>query len=155
MVIIAVLDFAFQKYQFEKQLKMTKQEVKEEQKQAEGDPQVKSRIRNVQFQAARRRMMQQVPEADVVVTNPTRLAIAVRYNAELMGAPQVVAKGAGNVAQRIKEIASIHDIPVVENKKLAQNLYRLVDIGEEIPVEFYQATAELLAYVYKLKEKTV
>ena len=100
-------------------------------------------------------MMQQVPEADVVVTNPTHLALAIRYNAELMGAPQVVAKGAGNVAERIKEIASIHGIPVVENKKLAQNLYRLVNIGEDIPVEFYQAIAELLAYVYKLKEKTV
>ena len=155
MVVIAVLDYVFQKWQFEQQIKMTKQEVKEEQKQSEGDPQVKSRIRSIQFQAARRRMMQHVPEADVVVTNPTHLAIAIHYSPELMGAPEVVAKGAGMVAERIKGLASIHDIPVVENKKLAQNLYRLVNIGEEIPVEFYQAIAELLAYVYKLKEKTV
>ncbi|MBW1697460.1 MAG: flagellar biosynthesis protein FlhB [Deltaproteobacteria bacterium] len=155
MLVIAALDFAFQKWQFEKQLKMTKQEVKEEQKQTEGDPQVRSRIRSIQYQVARRRMMQQVPQADVVVTNPTHLALAIRYDPGVMAAPEVVAKGAGLVAERIKEVASINGIPVVENKKLAQNLYRLVKIGEPIPVQLYQAVAEVLAYVYKLKGKTI
>jgi len=154
MAVLAVLDYAFQKWQFEKQLKMTKQEVKEEYKQTEGDPQVKSRIKSIQMQAARQRMMQQVPEADVVVTNPTHLALAIRYSPEAMGAPAVVAKGAGLVAQRIREVAAANGVPVVENKELAQNLYKLVNIGEEIPVQHYQTVAELLAYVYKLKGKT-
>ncbi len=154
MAVLAVLDYAFQKWQFEEQLKMTKQEVKEEHKQTEGDPQVKARIKSIQMQAARQRMMQQVPEADVVVTNPTHLALAIQYSADTMNAPKVVAKGAGLVAQRIKTLAAAHGVPVVENKKLAQNLYKLVSIGEEIPVQHYQAVAELLAYVYKLKGKT-
>jgi flagellar biosynthesis protein FlhB len=154
MAVLAVLDYAFQKWQFEEQLKMTKQDVKDENKQTEGDPQVKSRIRGIQMQAARQRMMQQVPEADVVVTNPTHLALAIRYSPEGMGAPEVVAKGAGLVAQRIKEVAAANGVPVVENKKLAQNLYKIVNIGEEIPIQHYQAVAELLAYVYKLKGKT-
>jgi flagellar biosynthetic protein FlhB len=153
MAVLAVLDHAFQKWQFEEQLKMTKQEIKEEYKQTEGDPQVKARIKSIQIQAARRRMMQQVPQADVVVTNPTHLALAIRYAAEKMTAPQVVAKGAGRVAERIKTVAAEHSIPVVENKELARNLYKLVKIGEEIPVQLYQAVAELLAYVYKLKGK--
>ncbi len=154
MAVLAVLDYAFQKWQFEKQLKMSKQEVKDEHKQTEGDPQVKARIKSIQMQAARQRMMQQVPEADVVVTNPTHLALAIRYSPGAMDAPEVVAKGAGPVAQRIKELAAAHDVPVVENKELAQNLYKLVNIGEEIPVQYYQTVAELLAYVYKLKGKT-
>jgi len=154
MIVIAVLDYIYQKWQFEEKLKMTKQEVKEESKQTEGDPQVKSRIRSVQYQAARKRMMHQVPEADVVVTNPTHLALAIRYDPVSMAAPQVVAKGAGLVADRIKEVATVHGIPVIENKELAQNLYRIVKIGEEVPMELYQAVAELLAYVYKLKGKT-
>ena len=99
--------------------------------------------------------MHEVPEADVVVTNPTHLALAIRYEPGVMGAPQVVAKGAGYVAERIKQLSSDHQIPVIENKKLAQNLYKLVKIGEEVPVQLYQAVAELLAYVYKLKGKTV
>ena len=100
-------------------------------------------------------MMHEVPEADVVVTNPTHLALAIRYEPGAMGAPRVIAKGAGHVADRIKQLASDHQIPVIENKKLAQNLYKLVKIGEEVPVQLYQAVAELLAYVYKLKGKTV
>ena len=155
MLFLAVLDFAFQRWQFEKQLKMTKQEVKDEMKQTEGDPQVKSRIKSIQIQTARKRMMQAVPEADVVVTNPTHLALAIRYEPGSMSAPRVVAKGAGHVAERIKQLASEHDIPVIENKKLAQNLYKLVRLGGEVPVQLYQAVAELLAYVYKLKGKTV
>ncbi len=155
MMLLAIADVAFQRWQFEKQLKMTKQEVKDETKQTEGDPQVKSRIKSIQIQTARRRMMHEVPEADVVVTNPTHLALAIRYEPGAMGAPRVVAKGAGHVAERIKQLASDHQIPVIENKKLAQNLYKLVKIGEEVPIQLYQAVAELLAYVYKLKGKTV
>ncbi len=151
MIFMAAADYAFQKWQFEKKLKMTKQEVKEEHKQTEGDPTVKSRIRSVQYQMARRRMMQEVPKADVIVTNPTHLALALQYESTGMNAPKVLAKGAGAVAQRIKEIAEDHDIPIVENKDLAQSLYKLVDIGDEVPAQFYQAVAEVLAYVYKLK----
>jgi flagellar biosynthetic protein FlhB len=130
---------------------MTKQELKEERKQTEGDPIVKSRIRSVQYQMARRRMMQEVSKADVIVTNPTHLALALQYESANMNAPKVLAKGAGEIAARIKEIANAHNIPIVENKGLAQALYRLVDIGAEVPVQFYQAVAEVLAYVYKLK----
>jgi flagellar biosynthetic protein FlhB len=133
---------------------MTKQEVKEESKQAEGDPQIKSRIRSIQMQAARRRMMQDIPEADVVITNPTHLALAIKYEPGSMGAPKVIAKGAGKVAERIRKMARDYQIPVIENKKLARNLYKLVGVGEEIPSEFYQAVAELLAYVYRLKRKS-
>ncbi|MDX9786419.1 MAG: flagellar biosynthesis protein FlhB [Desulfobacterales bacterium] len=155
MIIVAILDYSYQKWQFEKDLKMTKQEVKEEHKETEGDPQVKSRIRSIQLQAARKRMMQQVPKADVVVTNPTHLAVAIKYDPLAMAAPTVIAKGAGLIAERIKTIASEHHIPVMENKELARNLYRLLDVGEQIPSEFFRAVAELLAYVYKLKGKTV
>jgi flagellar biosynthetic protein FlhB len=154
MVVVAILDYAYQKWQFEKELRMTKQEVKEESKQAEGDPQIKSRIRSIQMQAARRRMMQDIPEADVVITNPTHLALAIKYEPGSMGAPKVIAKGAGKVAERIRKMARDYQIPVIENKKLARNLYKLVGVGEEIPSEFYQAVAELLAYVYRLKRKS-
>jgi flagellar biosynthesis protein FlhB len=155
MIIVAIIDYSYQKWQFEKDLRMTKQEVKEEHKETEGDPQVKSRIRSIQIQAARKRMMQQIPTADVVVTNPTHLAIAIKYDPLAMAAPQVVAKGAGYVAERIKALASEHHIPVVENKELARNLYKLIEVGEQIPSEFFRAVAELLAYVYKLKGKTI
>jgi flagellar biosynthetic protein FlhB len=155
MILLAMADYAYQKWQFEKDLRMTKQEVKEEHKETEGDPQVKSRIRSIQIQAARKRMMQQVPQADVVVTNPTHLAVAIRYDVRSMEAPQVVAKGAGHVAERIKAIASENRIPVVENKELARNLYRVIEVGEPVPSEFFKAVAELLAYVYKLKGKTL
>lgn len=153
MAFVAALDFAFQKWQFEEQLKMTKQEVKEEFKRSEGDPLIKSRIRRVQQEVARRRMMQEVPKADVVVTNPVHLALAVRYDSEVMNAPQVVAKGAQAIAERIKALAREHDIPIVENKNLAQSLYKMVEIGDEIPSDFYQAVAEVLAYVYRIKGK--
>jgi flagellar biosynthetic protein FlhB len=155
MVVVAVADYSFQKWQYEKDLRMTKQEVKEEHKESEGDPQVKSRIRSIQLQAARKRMMQAVPDADVVVTNPTHLAVAIKYDPLNMRAPMVLAKGAGRVAQRIREIAGEHNIPVVENKELARNLYKAIDVGETIGSDFYKGVAELLAYVYKLKGKTV
>ncbi len=153
MAFLAALDFAFQKWQFEEQLKMTKHEVKEEFKRSEGDPLIKSRIRRVQQEMARRRMMQEVPKADVVVTNPVHLALALRYDSEVMNAPKVVAKGARAIAERIKALAREHHIPIVENKNLAQSLYKMVEIGDEIPSDFYQAVAEVLAYVYRIKGK--
>jgi flagellar biosynthetic protein FlhB len=151
IAILAILDFLYQRWEFTENLKMTKQEVKDENKQTEGDPLVKSRIRNIQREMARRRMMEEVPKADVVITNPTHLAVAIRYDPKAkMSAPIIVAKGANKLAQRIREIAEENHIPLVENKPLAQNLYKL-DLGEEVPPQFYQAVAEILAYVYGLK----
>jgi len=151
--ILAVLDYLFQKWEFEQELKMTKQEIKDEYKQTEGDPLIKSRIRSIQREMARKRMMKEVPKADVVITNPTHYAIALSYKAgEKMTAPKIVAKGADNIALKIKELAMKHGIPMVENKPLAQNLYKL-DLGQEVPPKFYQAVAEILAYVYGLKKK--
>ncbi len=151
LIVLALVDFIYQRWQHEKDLKMTKQEVQDEQKQTHGDPKVKARIRGMQLEMARRRMMEAVPEADVIITNPTHLAIALKFNAEEMIAPQVLAKGAGYVAQRIKEIASEHQIPHVEDKPLAQALYKMVELGDYIPAELYRAVAEVLAYVYRLK----
>ncbi len=153
MIVVAFLDYAYQKWKFLNDQKMTKKEVKDETKQTEGDPMVKSRIRRLQQEAARKRMMADVPKADVVVTNPTRLAVAIQYNNIEMDAPIVLAKGAGPVAENIKKIARQNDIPLVEDKQLARNLYSSVDIGDEVPMELYQTMAELLAYVYKLKGK--
>ena len=152
IAVLAILDYCYQRWEFEQKLKMTKQEVKEEFKQTEGDPLIKSKIRSAQLAMARRRMMKEVPRADVVITNPTRLAVAVRYDAKKMTAPAIVAKGANNVAFRIREIATENGVPIVENKPLAQNLYKL-ELGDEIPAEFYQAVAEILAYVYSLKKQ--
>jgi flagellar biosynthetic protein FlhB len=153
MMIVAMLDYAYQKWKFLDDQKMTKKEVKDEAKQTEGDPLVKSRIRQLQHEAARKRMMAAVPEADVVVTNPTRLAIAIKYDGNEMDAPTVLAKGAGAVAKNIRTIARENNVPLVEDKQLARNLYSSVDIGQEVTMELYQAVAELLAYVYKLKGK--
>ena len=151
MIFLVAIDYAFQKWDFEKRLKMSKKEVKDEFKRTEGDPLIKSRIRSIQMQMARKRMMQEVPRADVVITNPTSLALALKYDSSVMGAPKLLAKGAGEIAKRIRELAEKHDIPVVENKELAQGLYSLVEIGQEIPPILYQAVAEVLAYIYKLK----
>ncbi len=151
LIVLAIVDYIYQRWQYEQDLKMTKQEVKDEQKQTYGDPKVKARIRGVQMEMARRRMMEAVPEADVVITNPTRLAIALKFDAREMIAPQVLAKGAGHIAGRIREIAREHQIPVVEEKPLAQALYKMVEIGDYIPAELYRAVAEVLAYVYRLK----
>jgi len=150
---LAILDYAFQKWQYEKQLRMTREEVIEEHKQTEGSPLTKTRIRSLRNQIAKRRMMQDVPKADVIITNPTQLAIALKYNKEKMNAPIVLAKGARLIAEKIKEIARKHNIPIVENKWLAQALYKSVEVGEEIPIKFYQAVAEVLAYIYRLKGK--
>ena len=153
MAAVAIVDYFYQRWQFEEKLKMTKQEVKEEFKQSEGNPQIKSRIRQLQFEAARKRMMAEVPKADVIVTNPTHLAVAISYNPLSMRAPKVVAKGAGIIAQKIREIGTEAQVPIIENKELARNLYKTVDIGSEIPGDLYRAVAEVLAYVFKLKGK--
>jgi len=150
-ILIAVADFTFQKWQHTQDLMMTKQEVKEEFKQSEGNPQVKSRIRSIQYQMARRRMFKAVPKATVVITNPTHLAIALQYERGKMIAPMVVAKGAGFVAERIKEEARKHSVPIMENKPLAQALFKAADIGDYVPEDLYRAVAEVLAYVYRLK----
>ena len=151
LIVLATADFAYQRWQHQKDLMMTKQEVKEERKQSDGDPQVKSRIRSMQMEMAQRRMMEAIPTADVVITNPTHFAIAIKFDPEEMAAPQVVAKGADYIALRIREIASENDVPLVENKPLARTLYRSTEIGDFIPEELYRAVAEVLAYVYRLK----
>ena len=149
--VLAVADWAFQKWKHEEDLKMTKQEVKEEAKDLEGDPQIKARIRSMQMENLRRRMMGEVPTADVVVTNPTHFAVALKY---VPGdpAPKVVAKGADHVARTIKEIARENRVPVIENKPLARALHKVVEIGAFIPDELYKAVAEVLAYVYRLRK---
>jgi flagellar biosynthetic protein FlhB len=151
MIFLSVIDYTFQKWEFEKRHKMTKQEVKDEFKRTEGDPLIKSRIKSIQMEMARKRMMQAVPEADVVITNPTHLAVALTYDSSSMNAPILIAKGAGNIAKKIKDLAEEHDIPIVENKELARNLNSHVEIGQEIPPILFQAVAEVLAYVYKIK----
>ena len=153
MIFLAGADFIFQKHTFEESLKMTKQQVKDERKDSEGNPQVKAKIRSTQISMARRRMMSQVPKAEVVITNPTHLAIAIAYNRETMIAPVIVAKGAGLVAEKIKEIAKENNIPVVEDKPLARILFKTIDIGHAIPEELFKSIAEILAYVYRLKKK--
>jgi flagellar biosynthetic protein FlhB len=155
LIVLSVMDYFFKVYEHEENLKMTKEEVKEETKQSEGDPHVKSRIRSLQMDMARRRMMTEVPDADVVITNPTTFAVALKYDRDRASAPLVVAKGAGLIAERIKCIAKENKVPIVENKPLARTLYRLVNIGKEVPVELYHAVAEVLAYVFQLKGKRV
>ncbi|MDR1579302.1 MAG: flagellar biosynthesis protein FlhB [Synergistaceae bacterium] len=152
LFIIALADYAYQKWEFEKSIKMSKQEIKEEYKQSEGDPLIKRRIRQKQRELARQRMMSDVPKADVVVTNPTHIAVAIQYDQQTMSAPVIVAKGEGFIAQKIKDIAAEHDVPVVENKPLARALMQRVEVGESIPEELYLAVAEVLAFVYRLKK---
>ncbi len=152
-VVLAAADYMFQRWQFEKSLKMTKQEVKEEARSAELAPQIRSRIRSLQRQLARKRMMQRVPEADVVITNPTHFAVALQYDASKMAAPRVVAKGQRLIAEQIKALARQHGIPLVENKPLAQALYKSVDVDQEIPRQLYKAVAEVLAFIYRLKQR--
>ncbi|MEA4924150.1 MAG: flagellar biosynthesis protein FlhB [Syntrophomonadaceae bacterium] len=147
-LVIAVLDFIFQRWQFAQNLKMSKYEVKTEMKQTEGDPFIKSRMREKQRMFAMRRMIQSVPEATVVITNPTHLAVALKYDENTMQAPQIIAKGAGFIAEKIKEKAAEHNIPVVEDKPLARSLYNGSDIGDYVPVELYRAVAGILAAIY-------
>jgi flagellar biosynthetic protein FlhB len=153
LIILAVMDYGFQKWNYEKNLMMSKQEIKDEMKQREGDPLIKSRIRRIQAEMARKRMMEAVPKADVVITNPVHLAVALRYDNLNMGAPMLIAKGARIIAEQIKKVACENRVPVVENKALAQSLFKMVDIGETIPESLYKAVAEVLAYVYRLKNK--
>jgi flagellar biosynthetic protein FlhB len=146
-----VLDYAYQRWRFELSLRMTRQEMKEELKRDEGDPQVKARIRRLQREAAQKRMLQEVPKATVIITNPTHLAIALRYEQGAMGAPRVVAKGAGFVAERIVELARKNWVPIVQRPPLAQVLFKAVQVNQEIPAELYVVVAEVLAYVYRLR----
>ena len=155
LVILAILDYAYQKWEHERSMKMSKQEIKEENKQTEGDPLIKGRIKRLQREIARKRMMAAVPKADVVITNPIHLAVAIRYDHEKMKAPCVVAKGADFLAERIREIARNNDVPVIENKAVAQVLYKMVAVEQSIPENLYKAIAEILAYVYSLKQKRI
>jgi len=152
-MLIAAADFAYQKVKFKTDMKMTKQEVKDEYKNQEGDPQIKGKQRQRMMEASRRRMMQQLPEADVVITNPTHFAVAIKYEPEVYDAPYVVAKGADYLAQKIKDVAKENHIEIVENKPLARMLYANVDVGSVVPPELYQAVAEVLAFVYHLQGK--
>jgi flagellar biosynthetic protein FlhB len=150
LLVLGFADYAFQRREYIKSLMMSKQEVKEESKEVEGSPLIKSRIRSAQRALARRRMMAGVPKADVVVTNPTHIAVALKYDGGSMGAPTVVAKGKRLVAEKIKEIAALHGVPIFENRPLAHSLYELVEVGSEIPASLYKAVAEVLSYVYRL-----
>ena len=153
LLVVALADYGYQRFQFEEGLRMTKEEVKDEARQSDGDPRVRARIRSLQRAMARRRMMQNVPQADVVITNPTHYAIALKYKSGQMAAPTVLAKGARLLALRIKEIARDHGIPMVEDRPLAQALYKSVEVGQEIPMQFYEAVAEVLAFVYRLRAR--
>jgi len=150
-LVIAVVDFSFQRFKFKKDLMMTKQEVKEENKQSEGDPLIKSRIKKMQLQAARGRMMGDVPKADVVITNPTHYAIAIKYDLDKDAAPRVLAKGVDSLAQKIKEVAVKNNIPLHEDRELARALYKLCDVGDQIPQSLFKAVAQILAYIFQLK----
>lgn len=152
-MIVALIDWIYQKHKFHEDMKMTKQEVKDEMKNDEGDPQIKARQRQRMREASMRRMMQELPKADVVITNPDHYAVAVMYDADSYTAPIVLAKGRDHLAQRIKEIAAEHEIEIVENKPLARMLYANVEIGELVPPELYKAVAEVLAFVYHIKGK--
>jgi flagellar biosynthetic protein FlhB len=146
---LALIDYLIERWRFERSIKMTRYELKEEMKEHEGDPLVKSRIKSIQRELARKRMMQEVPKATVVITNPAHLAVALMYRKNETPAPKVIAKGAGLVADKIKEIARKHSIPIVEDKPLAQALYKL-EIGSTIPEELYRAVARILAYLYRI-----
>lgn len=153
MLFVAIFDFIIQKQQLNKQLRMSKQEIKDEYKQTEGDPHVKARLRELRVQKARQRMMQKVPSADVVITNPTHFAVALEYKQDSMQAPVLLAKGQDKVAFRIREMAEEHEVPIVENPPLARALHATVELDEEIPEEHYKAVAEVISFIYSLKGK--
>lgn len=153
MMVIASVDYLYQKYQHTKQMRMSKQDVKDEYKQTEGDPMIKARLRQIRMERARRRMMSAVPDADVVVTNPTHYAVALKYDPDEMEAPRLTAKGADLIAKRIRELAEEHNIPIVENPPLARVLFSAVEIEQEIPPEHYKAVAGVISYVMRLKGK--
>ncbi|OPY17288.1 MAG: Flagellar biosynthetic protein FlhB [Syntrophus sp. PtaB.Bin075] len=153
LIILALMDYLYQRWEYERNLKMSRQEIKDENKQTEGDPIVKARIRRLQREMAQRRMMANVPKADVIITNPTHLAVALQYDQDSMIAPKVIAKGAGYIAEKIKEIARESRVPLVENKPLAQVLYKIVEVSGTIPDSLYKAVAEILAYIYSIKRE--
>ncbi|MBC5689353.1 flagellar biosynthesis protein FlhB [Mediterraneibacter sp. NSJ-55] len=152
--VIAAFDYMYQWWEYERQIKMSKQEVKEELKQTEGNPEIKGKIRDIQKQRARMRMMQAVPGADVIIRNPTHFAVALKYDMEKMAAPVVLAKGQDELALRIVRVGEENQVTVIENKQLARGLYAAAEVGQEIPREYYGAVAEILVYVYRLKDKT-
>lgn len=152
-ILLAILDFIYQRHEFEKKLKMSLRDIKDERKQMEGDPHLRAKIRKEQMSVARQRMLQDVPDADVVITNPTEIAVALRYQQGEDVAPMLLAKGVDLVADKIREIAEEHEIPIVENAPVARMIWKETELGEEIPVELYQAVAEILAMVYRLKDK--
>jgi len=154
MLALAGLDYFYQRWDLEREMKMTKQEIKEEIKSREGDPLIRARIKRVQRDMATKRMMDEVPKADVIVTNPTHIAVALKYSDNLV-APQVIAKGADLIAEKIRELARAHGVPIVENKPLARTMFKSIKIGQIIPRELYTAVAEVLSYVYRLKRKKV
>ncbi|MCR5143988.1 MAG: flagellar biosynthesis protein FlhB [Lachnospiraceae bacterium] len=151
-LVIGIIDYVYQKHKFNEEMKMTKQEIKDEYKNTEGDPQIKGQQRQRMREASQRRMMQDVPKADVVITNPTHIAVAIRYDAETETAPVLLAKGEDFLAQKIKEKAKESNVEIVENKKLARMIYGTVDVGQEIPPELYQAVAEVLAVIYAKRQ---
>ncbi len=151
LLFLAILDYAFQRWDYEKNLRMTRHEVREELKQQEGDPQIRARVRSLQRELAQKRMMDDVGQADVVVTNPTHVAVALRYTPEESAAPVVVAKGQRLIAEKIKELARLAGVPMVENKPLARALFTAVRIGDEIPEDLFKAVAEVLAFVFQLR----
>lgn len=155
LLLLSIPDYIYQKYDHEKNIRMSKQEVKQEHKNMEGDPKIKSKRRQKQMEMAMQRMMQEVPKADVVITNPTHFAVALKYDGEKMDAPVIIAKGVDYIAFKIKTLAKSNDIIVVENKPLARALYHQAEIGDEVPEELFKAVAEVLAYVYRLKNKEV
>ncbi len=153
LLLIAIVDFAWEKYLYNKKLFLTRQQAKEELKEKEGSPEVRQRIRAAQRELAQRRMIKEIPNADAIITNPTHVSVAIRYDATRMVSPMVVAKGEEYMALRIREIAKEHDVPIVENVPLARSLYKTVKIGEIVPQSLYKAVAEILAFVYRLKKK--
>ena len=153
MILIAGADWFYARFAYLRKMRMTKQEVKDEQKQTEGDPMVKARLRSLRMQRARQRMMAAVPKADVVVTNPTHFACALKYDSDKMNAPTLVAKGQDFMALRIRQIATENDVPIVENAPLARALYATVELDKEIPPQHYKAVAEVISYVFRLKGK--
>jgi len=153
LLVLAILDYAWQRYRHEQDLKMSKQEVKDEMRSMDGDPKVKQRRRQIAIQIAQNKLKKTVPTADVVVTNPTEFAVALKYDPAIMNAPRVIAKGQGTVAARIRQLAIESGVPILERKPLARALYKLVEVGQEVPEQFYAAIAEILAYVYELSGK--
>ena len=151
--MIAIADFGYQKFSYKKKLMMTKEEEKKESKEQDGNPEVKQRIRTIQREMSQNRMMQDVPTADVIITNPTHISIVLKYDSETMISPTIIGKGADNLAMKIREVAKEHDIPIVENVPLARALYKTVKVGEPVPRTLYKAAAEVLAFVYKLKRR--